>query len=139
MTIENKTGFEDACVLGNIEMSNGKYEWEIFIDYMPYDRYITIGVVDKFEISKELVNDYTNSWSISSTKENWRMCQPLENLKENGVYCCSLDFDNDEFRIHGKGIDCRNETTLKGKKLLVLVNVYNLKNKITLRNFRKID
>lgn len=135
-TVENIVGWEDACVLGNLEMFSGKYEWEIHIDCLSYDNWITIGVVEKEHISRDMKDEHLNSWSISSTKESWRMDKPLNNLKQNNIYFCSLDFENDLFRIIGPGIDCKNSESIIGKKLFLLVNVFNLKNKLTIRNFK---
>ncbi len=137
-TVENIVGWEDATVLGNIEMTEGKYKWEIYIDELAYDNWITIGVAEKNEISKNMKDEHLNSWSISSTQESWRMDRPLNNLKQKNNYFCFLDFDNNMFRIIGPGIDCKNVESIKGKRLFLIVNVFNSKNKLTVLNYESI-
>lgn len=137
-TVENKVGWEDASILGNIEMSKGKYYWEIKIDSLTYDNWLTLGIAEKEEISKNFKDEHLNSWSISSTQESWRMKKPTNNLREKNIYSFTLDFENDQFKIEGPGIDSVNEMSIKNKKLFLLVNLFNTKNKISVISFKNI-
>lgn len=139
LTVENIIGWGDASVLGNYKMEERKFEWLIFIDKLAYDMWITFGVADKSEISNSMKDEHINSWSISSTNESWRMQKPKINLKENNHYLCYLDFEKDLFQITGNGIDCKNEISVKDRELYILINLYNSKNKISIKNFRILE
>lgn len=124
-------------VLGNIEMYEGVYQWEFFTDAGGY--WIGLGIADLSEITKDFTNDYSNSFMISSVKQMYRMAGSLVDIGSSVILKCSLNFDSDEFTITGpNSISLKNNTSFKGKKLRLIVNLFTSANVVSVRNFIRI-
>lgn len=140
MTVTKNEDKSHRSVLGTVKMSEGIYSWEVYIDSLENDHWISIGVCDKNEISKNLDGcDYGASYNVSSREQHYRTEGTLPRIKTGNTYSCSLNFSLDLFIITGpNGLNIKNKESFKGKDLYVFLNLYSLGNKLTIRNFTKI-
>lgn len=146
MTVEkiNCTGY--SSVLGNLEMKQGIYSWDVFIDNISNSQNffdansggMSIGVSDKNEISKNDMNNLNRSWCITSQNQKYRLKGNFSGFLPGQSYNIEVNFDQDKLTIKGSNTNIDNSLSFRGKSLYLFCCLYSVGNKLTIKNFKKI-
>jgi len=128
-----------GSVLGNVEMKDGIFTWDVEINNLKNDHWVGIGVCDKSEITEDYTYDCDFSYMISSYLQHYSTSGNLPHLKQGWIVNCYLNFEEDLFTIKGpNNLDVKNANSFKGETLFVILNLATAGNQLTVKNFKKI-
>lgn len=135
-TAKKEAGAGYTAILGDTEFNNGKWNWEIDVASARNDKkWVYFGVIEPSLVPTTENLPYNSGIGLDTYGAAYRMSIITDIYGyDNKKFTCELDIDEGTFRIFSGGKEvCKEVESLKGKRLVPFVTLYEAGNRVKLK------